>query len=121
MDDRKARQLVTTVEASLERLDGIPPAERAVAHDAIAGICELYGEALRRLLELGRGRDDGSWLVRFARTDELVSHLLLLHGLHPDGEEPFDKLLAAEDAATAATRRAPSASEPELVRLGSPP
>src|SRR5262245_46502951 len=124
MEDRQARELVAGVEKVLERLDALGEGERATAHQAIAGICELYGEALARLLAEGARRDDGSWLVRFARSDELVSHLLLLHGLHPDGEEPLEKLLAAESAARGVPalgggngpRAAPR--EPELVKLG---
>jgi hypothetical protein len=119
MEDRQARELVVVVESSLERLDAVPEAERELAQEAIAGICELYGEALRRLLHEGQRRDDASWLVRFARTDEVVSHLLLLHGLHPDGEEPLEKLYAAEAPAAAMETAAPRRLEPELVPLGS--
>jgi hypothetical protein len=119
MDDRQARQLVATVESSLERLDSLPESDLAAAHDAITRVCELYGEALRRLLAEGRRREDGSWFVRFARTDEVVSHLLLLHGLHPDGEAPFEKLLAAAEVGVPAPRIA-GPREPDLVRLGTP-
>jgi hypothetical protein len=118
MEDREARQLVTEVESRLERLDHLEEGDRTAAHAAIAGLLDLYGEALRRLLGEGQRRDDGSWLVRFARTDELVSHLLLLHGLHPDGEAPLEKLLASETPAAPA-HPAGATSEPELVHLGS--
>jgi hypothetical protein len=124
MEDRLARELVRGVEKALERVDSLGELERAAAHQAIAGICELYGEALARLLSEGARRDDGSWLVRFARTDELVSHLLLLHGLHPDGEEPLERLLAVESSVREDANRGagnggrPSPREPELVRLG---
>ena len=100
MNDQEARKLVEAVEESLERLDALGETERAAAHQAITRLCELYGEALRRLIAEGERRDDASWLPRFARTDELLAHLLLLHGLHPDGEQPLEKLLA-EDAAVA--------------------
>ena len=116
MEDREARLLVNEVETSLERLDQLAGEERAAAHAAIAHLLDLYGEALRRLLGEGQRRDDGSWLVRFARTDELVSHLLLLHGLHPDGEAPLEKLLASE--APAAAHGPLVRTEPELVHLG---
>jgi hypothetical protein len=124
MNDQEARRLVEAVEGSLERLDALAADERTAAHQAITHLCELYGEALRRLLVEGERRDDASWLPRFARTDELLSHLLLLHGLHPDGEQPLERLLAADAAvaprasAAAADRDRRSSREPELVMLG---
>ena len=118
MDDREARAGVAAVEAALERLEALPESAREAADEAIAGILELYGEALRRFLAEAERREECSALVRFARLDELISHLLLLHGLHPDGEEPLRKLLLAEVPAAAAPARHPSAAEPELVTLG---
>jgi Fe-S cluster biogenesis protein NfuA len=71
MQDREVRQQVARVE---ELLDGIEDEPRALA--AVQAVVELYGEALRRVVELGGISDE---LV----ADELLSHLLLLHELHP--------------------------------------
>jgi Fe-S cluster biogenesis protein NfuA len=67
MDDAEVR----------ERIAGIEPLLAAVEHhqaavEAVAAVVELYGEALRRFLA---GSDP--------EADELLSHLLLLHDLHP--------------------------------------
>ncbi len=71
MLDTEVAERVTEVE---ELLGGIEDDPRALA--AVQGVVELYGEALRRVGELG-GISQG--LV----ADELLSHLLLLHDLHP--------------------------------------
>ena len=65
MDDREVRELVSRVENLLEQLD-------PKATEAVQALVELYGEALARLLA---GADPAE--------DELLSHLLLVHDLHP--------------------------------------
>jgi Fe-S cluster biogenesis protein NfuA/nitrite reductase/ring-hydroxylating ferredoxin subunit len=67
MEDREVRERVARVESLLERID-----DDETATEAVAAVVELYGEALGRLVS---GADPVE--------DELVSHLLLLHGLHP--------------------------------------
>jgi Fe-S cluster biogenesis protein NfuA/nitrite reductase/ring-hydroxylating ferredoxin subunit len=62
---------IERVEAQLERVDGLAEPARATALDAVQSIVELYGEGLRRMLAGAREEDD------------LVSHLLLVHDLHP--------------------------------------
>ena len=70
MEDTEVRQQVAHVEELLARIEDDP-----AALAALHAVVELYGEALRRLL--ARGAFDG------AADDELVSHLLLVHDLHP--------------------------------------
>jgi Fe-S cluster biogenesis protein NfuA len=65
MDDAEVRELVARVESLLGNLD-------ARATEAVQALVELYGEALRRFLA---GADPVE--------DELLSHLLLVHDLHP--------------------------------------
>jgi Fe-S cluster biogenesis protein NfuA len=67
VEDREAQQLVARIESLLDEIDGTP---RAV--ETVQSVVELYGEAFRRLLA---GADPVE--------DELLSHLLLLHDLHP--------------------------------------
>jgi len=76
-------QLVADVERLLERLDELPdgPA-REVAGDLLAALLALYGAGLERMVEEIAARDDGSLAAALAG-DELVSHMLMLHGLHP--------------------------------------
>jgi Fe-S cluster biogenesis protein NfuA len=68
MDDAEVRELVARVESLLGDLD-----ERAT--EAVRALVELYGEALRRITE----RTQLDQLVE----DELITHLLLVHDLHP--------------------------------------
>jgi Fe-S cluster biogenesis protein NfuA len=69
MQDAEVRERVARVEELLDGLDG-------AGLEAVQALVELYGEALRRIaaaLPLDQ-------LVE----DELILHLLLLHGLHPE-------------------------------------
>jgi Fe-S cluster biogenesis protein NfuA/nitrite reductase/ring-hydroxylating ferredoxin subunit len=67
VEDAEVRERVAHVEALLEAIE-----DDEAATDAVAAVVELYGEALARLVA-------GANPVE----DELVSHLLLLHGIHP--------------------------------------
>ena len=71
MEDAEVRQLVGRVEALLEEIDG-----DAKASEAVRSLATLYGEALARFVA---GADP--------LEDELLSHLLLVHDLHPVGVE----------------------------------
>lgn len=72
-DDERVREHVQRLEGLLERLD---PA----AADTVHALVELYGEALDRVMRLAG--DTGALLE-----DELIRHLLLVHGLHPETAE----------------------------------
>lgn len=83
MDDGRARDLAATVERLLGELDSLPDAAaRGKAIETVQALIELYGGALARVLSLADPdlRDE---LVR----DELLSHLLIVHDLHPDPVE----------------------------------
>ena len=72
------------VEALLERVEGLPdPAARETALELAQGLLDLYGEGLSRLVGHVAERDDDGALAAALAGDELVAHLLLLHGLHP--------------------------------------
>jgi Fe-S cluster biogenesis protein NfuA/nitrite reductase/ring-hydroxylating ferredoxin subunit len=74
---------VAHVEALLGELEELPDAaarEKALA--TVQALLDLYGEGLARLVGYVAERDDGS-LAEAVAADELVAHLLLLHGLHP--------------------------------------
>ncbi|MCW2952874.1 MAG: nitrogen-fixing NifU domain protein [Conexibacter sp.] len=79
MEEREAGEQVAEVELALAQLDALAdPAAQALATAAVQAVVELYGEGLRRLLA-GAGEP----VARAVAGDELVAHLLLLHGLHP--------------------------------------
>ena len=83
MDDPEVRQRVADTEARLLAVEALPDERaRATAAEAVQGLLELYGEALARMMERAAGQGGAALLEAFA-ADELVSHLLLLHGLHP--------------------------------------
>lgn len=87
------RALVADVERRLEELEALPDAEtRETATALVQALLDLYGAGLGRIVEEIAARDDGQ-LARALADDELVSHLLLLHGLHPVGLE--DRVRAA--------------------------
>jgi len=71
MHDSEVRERVGRVEELLAAIEGNPGAV-----EAVAGVVELYGEGLRRIVAGGVDTDD-----------ELVAHLLLLHDLHPEDVE----------------------------------
>lgn len=83
MDDARARELVGRVEALLEEVERLPDrAAREFSLELVQALLELYGQGLERIVDLIAERDDGR-LADAVAADELVSHLLLLHGLHP--------------------------------------
>ena len=83
MDQPQAAELVGRAEQLLEELERLPagPA-RETATEAIGILLDLYGEGLGRIVGAVAERDAGE-LAQALASDELVSHLLLLHGLHP--------------------------------------
>jgi Fe-S cluster biogenesis protein NfuA len=81
MDDAQARERVAQVDDLLERVEALPdPGARDLALDLVQALLDLYGEGLARITS---GADPVA--------DELVAHLLLLHGLHP---VPVDQRVA---------------------------
>lgn len=80
MKDVETRELVARVETLLAGLD-------SQALEAVAGLVDLYGEALRRVAQ----RVPASELA----DDELIRHLLIVHGLHPQTVE--ERVSAALD------------------------
>jgi Fe-S cluster biogenesis protein NfuA/nitrite reductase/ring-hydroxylating ferredoxin subunit len=81
--DDEARDRVGRVEALLERVETLPdPAARDIATEVVGALLDLYGEGLARMVDHVAEGDDGR-LAEALASDELVSHLLLLHGLHP--------------------------------------
>jgi Fe-S cluster biogenesis protein NfuA/nitrite reductase/ring-hydroxylating ferredoxin subunit len=89
------RELVGRVERLLDELEHLPDLQaREKATEVVQGVLELYGAGLERIVEEVAARDDGE-LAQALADDELVAHLLLLHGLHPLGLE--ERVVAALD------------------------
>jgi Fe-S cluster biogenesis protein NfuA/nitrite reductase/ring-hydroxylating ferredoxin subunit len=80
VDDAEAREQVARVETLLEQVESLgDSAAREVATESMGALLELYGEGLARIV----GGLGANGAVQALAEDELVSHLLLLHGLHP--------------------------------------
>lgn len=70
---------VARVEGLLERLEELDDsAARDLALDTVQAVLELYGAGLERVVD-AVGATGAATLAE----DELIAHLLLLHGLHP--------------------------------------
>jgi Fe-S cluster biogenesis protein NfuA/nitrite reductase/ring-hydroxylating ferredoxin subunit len=70
---------VARIEELLDEVEQLAdPAARETALELVQALLDLYGEGLARVVEHA---DDG--LVANLADDELVGHLLVLHGLHP--------------------------------------
>jgi hypothetical protein len=78
LDDGEVEELLGQFEELLGRVEKVPGPTAEPAMEAISALAELYGEALARVVELA-----DPVLVDKLAGDELVGHLLLLHGLHP--------------------------------------
>jgi Fe-S cluster biogenesis protein NfuA/nitrite reductase/ring-hydroxylating ferredoxin subunit len=71
------------VERLLDEIERLPdPLGRERATEVVQALFDLYGAGLDRIVGELAARDDGE-LAGALAGDELVSHLLLLHGLHP--------------------------------------
>jgi Fe-S cluster biogenesis protein NfuA/nitrite reductase/ring-hydroxylating ferredoxin subunit len=84
LDDQGLQQRVARMETLLEEIEALEdPHARSRSGEMVGVLLDLYGEGLARMMEMvaeGAGRE--KTFASFA-DDELVSHLLLLHGLHP--------------------------------------
>jgi Fe-S cluster biogenesis protein NfuA/nitrite reductase/ring-hydroxylating ferredoxin subunit len=84
IDDGAVRERVARVDALLADVEGAigaVPVDTAV--ELVQALLDLYGEGLARVVGHVAAADEDGALARAFAEDELVSHLLLLHGLHP--------------------------------------
>jgi Fe-S cluster biogenesis protein NfuA len=83
LDDRAARELAGRVNTSLETIESMPDSPtRVAAAEALQCLLELYGEGFARTVAHMARRCGPDALREFA-DDDVIGHLLLLHGLHP--------------------------------------
>ncbi len=86
------RALIGRVEGLLQELESLgDPAARGLALETVQALLDLYGAGLERIVA-GVGEPE---VLQALAADELVEHLLLLHGLHPVGVE--ERVRAALD------------------------
>jgi Fe-S cluster biogenesis protein NfuA/nitrite reductase/ring-hydroxylating ferredoxin subunit len=84
----QAQELVAEVERLLDDAESlVDPVARQTATGVVQALLELYGAGLARMVDEIAARDGDGGIARAFAEDELISHLLLLHGLHPIGLE----------------------------------
>lgn len=86
LDDNEVRERVDRVETLLAEVESLADdTTRSKAVETVQALLELYGEGLARVMV--HASRAGAGLTRPLAEDDLVSHLLLLHDLHPDDLE----------------------------------
>jgi Fe-S cluster biogenesis protein NfuA len=76
---------IEQIEELVQRIEDLPdPDARSSALALVQALMDFHGEALDRLMEIVAGQGEQGYLIfnKFS-TDELISNLLLLYGLHP--------------------------------------
>ena len=84
LSDEDVASLLTRFDELVERLETSSDEQSVIALEAIECLAEIYGAALSRVVTLAPA---GGLAVKAMAEDELVGHLLTLHGLHPDCAE----------------------------------
>jgi Fe-S cluster biogenesis protein NfuA/nitrite reductase/ring-hydroxylating ferredoxin subunit len=83
LDDQELRERVGRMESLLEEIESFrDPEARAKTAELAQTLLELYGEGLGRIVEI-IGRLGSQDVKDELLNDELITHLLILHGLHP--------------------------------------
>jgi Fe-S cluster biogenesis protein NfuA len=78
LDDRAVRERLAALNQQLAQLESTPGPIGELALAAVSGLAAIYGQALARALDLADPA-----LVERLLGDELIGHLLVLHGIHP--------------------------------------
>lgn len=96
--DQDVEALLVRLDRLLEQVESLPEETRELALDAVAGLTEVYGTALARMMDLASAGEASAGNLA---ADELIGHLLVLHGLHPQPvEERVARALEEVRAAT---------------------
>jgi Fe-S cluster biogenesis protein NfuA len=82
LDEQQVGQRAERVETLLERVESVPDSIRSSVVELLQALLELYGEGLARIVAAVDETGDTGLRHRLT-DDDLVSYLLLLHGLHP--------------------------------------
>ena len=84
LDDQGLQERVARMQALLAEIEALnDPNARSKAAEVVQVLLELYGEGLSRVMETVAAGEERERIFEALAKDELVSHLLLLHGLHP--------------------------------------
>jgi Fe-S cluster biogenesis protein NfuA/nitrite reductase/ring-hydroxylating ferredoxin subunit len=84
LDDQGLQERAARMETLLGEIESLQdPNARTKAAELVQVLLELYGEGLARMMEVVAEGEERERIFEALAGDELVSHLLLLHGLHP--------------------------------------
>lgn len=84
LGDQELRERVSRVETLLGEIEALEdPNARSKAAEVVGVLLELYGEGLARMMNAVAESDERERIFEHFARDELISHLLILHGLHP--------------------------------------
>ncbi|HET7327820.1 MAG TPA: hypothetical protein VFJ14_11120 [Nocardioidaceae bacterium] len=86
LDDAEVEDLLTRFERLLGRVEQVPGPTADAALEAIETLAAVYGEALARVMSRVAALAEPGLAEQLVE-DELVGHLLVLHGLHPQSVE----------------------------------
>lgn len=89
MDERECQNQAARIETLIQEVAAFPePRTRAKMEELLQALLEMYGVGLTRMIEMAAQTEQaGQTLLKLFAEDELISSLLLLHGLHPIGLE----------------------------------
>ncbi len=89
LDKSEIQRRVNGIEESLQAVEAIPDESmRARVLELVRHLMDLHGAGLYRMMEIAsESGEAGVALIDTYSRDELVSHLLLLYGLHPSDLE----------------------------------
>jgi Fe-S cluster biogenesis protein NfuA/nitrite reductase/ring-hydroxylating ferredoxin subunit len=84
LDEGGLQERVVRIETLLGEIETLAdPNARSKAAEMAQVLLELYGEGLARMMDVVAQGEESEKTFEAFTEDELVSHLLLLHGLHP--------------------------------------
>jgi Fe-S cluster biogenesis protein NfuA/nitrite reductase/ring-hydroxylating ferredoxin subunit len=84
VQDSEARERIAALERLLEGVELLEDeGARRRSTELVQALLELYGEGLERIVAVVSEHERAGELAEALGRDELVSHLLLLHDLHP--------------------------------------
>jgi Fe-S cluster biogenesis protein NfuA len=83
-DDVAVREQLARLDELLGQVEATPGPAGELALETVSALAEVYGEALTRMTAYAA---ESPAAVDAITGDELLSHLLVLHGIHPDPVE----------------------------------
>ncbi|HWE13689.1 MAG TPA: NifU family protein [Solirubrobacteraceae bacterium] len=94
LPEEEIRDRLERLDVLLERLEQAPGPVAETAIEAVEALTEVYGTALARMVNLAGGAPQ---VIAALSRDELLHHLLILHGIHP--QPAAERVARALDAA----------------------